>query len=213
MTAEPQAAAAPQAQSQDGDWAAVTIDTPLAAHDLIEFVQDLERLYRINSLYEIDLFDRVGPDQYRLAGRNLANGQALDVTFDVITADEGLVARYRSGLKSETTFRVVPHGPTSRLVVTETYSGSDDERRARLAEVDTSLNAWGRALHDHLRHWSRWSWLGPWRWYMRRVWQPMRPSARRVVYMLWVISLIEVLALIVIGGLIMAMGGLPPRPS
>lgn len=212
MTAEPETADGPP-PSVASDWASVTIDTPLSPDELRSFVEDLERLYRINPLYEIDLFEGMGPAEYHLVGRNLANGQTLDVTFDVMRADEGVVARHRSGLKSATSFRIETHGLTSRLVVTETYSGSDDERRARLAEVDTSLNAWGRALHDHLRHWSRWSWLGPWRWYMRRVWQPMRPSARRVVYMLWVISLIEVLALIVIGGLIMATGGLPPRPS
>ncbi len=212
MTAEPETADGPP-PSVASDWASVTIDTPLSPDELKQFLNDLERIYRINPLYEFDRFERLGPAQYRLAGRNLANGREINFDIDIAELDDGLEARYRSGLKSTTRFSIHPHGASARLVVTETYSGSNDERRARLAEVDTSLNAWGRALHDHLRHWSRWSWLGPWRWYMRRVWQPMRPSARRVVYMLWVISLIEVLALIVIGGLIMATGGLPPRPS
>jgi hypothetical protein len=84
----------------------------------------------------------------------------------------------------------------SLLVVTDVYEGGTAaERRARGGEVDLSLNAWGRALHDYLRLWSRWSWLGPWRWYMRRAWQPMTPSARRIVWMIWVVSAFEVAAL------------------
>ena len=58
-----------------------------------------------------------------------------------------------------------------------------------------SLNAWGRALHDYLAAWARWRRLAPWRWYMGRVWQPMTPSARRIVWMIWVISAFEVVAL------------------
>ena len=101
------------------------------------------------------------------------------------------------GLKSATHFRVETAPGGAHLVVTDIYAGgSDEERRARAGDVDFSLNAWGRALHDYLRTWARWKWLSPWRWYMRRVWQPMKPSARRVVWMIWVISAFEVLALV-----------------
>ena len=75
-----------------------------------------------------------------------------------------------------------------------------DERRARAGEIDLSLNAWGRALHSYFGAWARWRWLGPWRWYMRRVWQPMKPSARRIVWMIWVISAFELFAIVVLLG-------------
>lgn len=193
----------------EADWASVSIETPLAPAALRGFLDDVERLYRINPLLEIEAFTPLARGSYRLLARNLANGRDIDVEIDVAASAAGIEARYRSGLKSATSFSVAAAGSTARLVVTETYAGSEAERHARLAEVDTSLNAWGRALHDYLRHWSRWSWLRPWRWYMARVWQPMRPSARRIVYMIWVISLVELVALIAIGGLMIALGGLP----
>jgi hypothetical protein len=94
---------------------------------------------------------------------------------------------------------VKPAEGRAHLLVTDVYGGaSEAERRARAHEVDLSLNAWGRALHDYLRAWARWKWLPPWRWYMRRLWQPMTPSARRIVWMIWVVSAFEVAGLVVL---------------
>jgi hypothetical protein len=64
----------------------------------------------------------------------------------------------------------------------------------RAGEVDLSLNAWGRRLHDYLKQWARWHRVAPWRWYIRRVWQPMKPSARRIVWRIWMVSAFEALA-------------------
>ncbi len=30
-----------------------------------------------------------------------------------------------------------------------------------------------------------------WRWYIRRVWVPMKPSARRIVWLLYLITVVE----------------------
>ncbi|MES9902269.1 MAG: hypothetical protein ABW168_06250 [Sedimenticola sp.] len=57
---------------------------------------------------------------------------------------------------------------------------------------------WGEDLQAYLVHWNRWSGFAPWRWYMRRIWLPMKPSARRITYILLWISLVEV-ALILLG--------------
>lgn len=205
---------AAEAAQQGGDWASVTIETTLAATALRRFLDDVERLYRINPLLEIAAFERTGGDTYRLQALNLSNGREIATQLRVLADDHGIEARYADGLKAATSFRVEPSGTVSRLVVTETYGGSEEERRARLDEVDLSLNVWGRALHDYLGHWARWSWLAPWRWYMARVWQPMRPSSRRIVFMIWVISLFEMVALAVIAAILIALGGLSePAPS
>ena len=37
----------------------------------------------------------------------------------------------------------------------------------------------------------RYSRLPGWRWYIRRVWIPMKPSGRRIVWLLALISLVE----------------------
>ena len=57
---------------------------------------------------------------------------------------------YATGLKTATHFRAEPRADGSDLIVTDVYGGSLEERQARAAEVDLSLNAWGRALRDIL---------------------------------------------------------------
>jgi hypothetical protein len=37
----------------------------------------------------------------------------------------------------------------------------------------------------------RYSRVPGWRWYIRRLWIPMKPSARRIVWLLAIISLVE----------------------
>jgi hypothetical protein len=183
----------PAAAYDDAAW--VRIATPLSVADLRLFLEDIERLYRINPLLDIAVFQPAGRGRYRLVAHNHSNGQDIEVGLAVAATDTGLEVTYEQGLKASTQFRVeaTPHG--SHLFVTDVYGGgSAEERRARADEVDLSLNAWGRALHAYLQAWARWSWFAPWRWYMRRVWQPMKPSARRIVWMIWVISAFEVIA-------------------
>ncbi|HLD14446.1 MAG TPA: hypothetical protein VJB18_07005, partial [Burkholderiales bacterium] len=68
---------------------------------------------------------------------------------------------------------------------------SEAERAQRVAEVDKSLSAWGEALRTYFLRLQRWSWLPGWRWYLRRVWVPMKPSARRIVWLLYLITVVE----------------------
>ena len=69
---------------------------------------------------------------------------------------------------------------------------------ARVAETDRSLLAWGGDLYRYFRDWRRWSWLMPWRWYMRRVWRGMKPTARRIAYMLWMVTVFEIVSVLLI---------------
>jgi hypothetical protein len=178
----------------DDDRAWISIETPLTATDLSSFVEDdIERLFRINPLLVFETFEAVGLCSYRVRAHNLSNGRDIDTEIHVDKGPQGIDVRYASGLKNMTTVRVETSGANARLVVTDIYSGqSEAERQARVAEVDLSLNAWGRALHEYLRRWARWRWLGPWRWYMKRVWQPMTPSARRIVFLTLAISVFEI---------------------
>lgn len=189
----------PAGTHDDAAW--VRIETSMPAVDLRAFIDDVERLYRINPLLEITAFEPTGENRYRLVANNLSNEGSIDVALAVTATDGAVKVAYGSGLKTATHFRVeaVPDG--AHLFVTDIYGGgSADERRARAGEVDLSLNAWGRALHSYLGAWARWRWLAPWRWYMRRLWQPMKPSARRIVWMIWVISAFEMFAIVVLFG-------------
>ncbi len=183
--------------SRDGEDAAwVTIETPFDAVELRPFLDDVERLYRINSLLVFEDWRQIDATHYRLQAKNLSNDRLLDLELDVETDDDGIVVRYSEGLKTATRFRVEPRPDGSaNLIVTDDYSGtSPDEREARIDEVDKSLVEWGRSLHRYLRQWKKWSWVPGWKFYMRRVWQPMKPMARRICFILIVVTAAEFVA-------------------
>lgn len=186
---------------EDAAW--VRIATALSPATLATFCQDAERLLRINSMYEFQEWRPQGEGRFFMRVRNLSNGRTIETPVRVEPRPDGVRIVYEVGLKTATSFRVEPlaangeRGETGAdrgavLVVIDDYSETPEaERRARAGEIDKSLVWWGHDLHRYLRHWARWSGFAPWRWYMRRVWQPMKPTARRITYMLIAISVFE----------------------
>jgi hypothetical protein len=176
---------------QDAAW--VTIETPFGSAALLAFLEDIERLYRINPMLVFEDWQQTGDRQYRLKAENLSNGKRLDTGLDVEYTIDGVTVRYDLGLRSSTRFRVDDNnGHNAKLIVTDDYSGSSEaERELRIDEVDKSLVHWGNSLYRYLRQWKRWSWFPGWRFYMRKIWQPMKPSARRITYILLIITLAE----------------------
>ena len=184
--------------TRDAAW--VSVETPFPVPWLHRFVADLERLYRINSLLEIRRWNDKGQGRVRLEALNLSNGKLLETDLRVERLDDGLRLDFKDSLKTSTRLRIEPRGPEgSLLTITDDYAGTPEaEREARLDEVDRSLIQWGQDLHAYLRAWKRWSWLPPWRWYMTRVWQGMKPSARRITrWILW-ITLGELVAFLLV---------------
>lgn len=198
------------ARSADAAW--VRVATPLSLATLGAFIQDAERLLRINSMYEFLEWRPQGADRFFMRVRNHATGHTVETAIRIEPHPERLRILYETGLKSATEFRVDVPTPTeidgrgrplgqSVLVVTDDYSGvPETERRSRAAEIDKSLVWWGHDLHRYLRQWARWSRFGLWRWYMARVWQPMKPTARRITFMLLALTVFE----IVVGALAVA---------
>jgi hypothetical protein len=197
------------------DRAWVRIATSLSPAALIAFCQDAERLLRINSMYEFEQWRPEGAGCFFMHGQNLSNGHNFATQIRIEPRSDGLRIVYATGLKTATEFRVEPAGPDGKpaapggavLVVIDDYSGTPEaERQARENEIDKSLVWWGHDLHRYLRHWARWSGFRPWRWYMGRVWQPMKPKARRITFMLLAITAFELLVgVLAIGGF--AFGG------
>lgn len=192
------------AQPGGDDAAWVRVVTPLSPEALGAFIQDAERLLRINSMYEFQEWQEQGAGRFFMRGRNHANGRTFETALRIELREDGTRIVYESGLKTATEFRVEAPGPSeigpngqplgrSVLVVTDDYSGTPEaERRAREAEVDKSLVWWGHDLHRYLHQWARWSRFAPWRWYMTRVWQPMKPTARRIAFMLIALTAFEI---------------------
>lgn len=185
--------------AQDAAWASII--TPLTIEQLDLFCTDIERLFRVNPFIEIDHWHQLDPHRYEVSGRNFSQDPAFDFSFEMTVHKQANEIRidYSEGLKSSTRFSMENDEAGSKLTITEDYSShSEEERRQRLGEVDKSLVKWAGDLRAYIVMWNRWSWLAPWRWYMRHVWQPMKPSARRIVYMLIWISAAEA-ALIALG--------------
>jgi hypothetical protein len=181
------------AEGRDAAW--VSVETPLAAAALADHVADVEGMLRVNPYLEFEEWRETGPDRYRFKARNLSNKRAIDTEVRVERTVGMTVLHYGSGLKSRTVFRIEPGARGAKLVITDDYGGTPPEERARrVDEVDRSLATWGGDLYRYFRAWQRWSWLAPWRWYMRRVWREMRPMARRIAYMLWMVTVFEIAA-------------------
>lgn len=182
---------ATSAPAEDRAW--VKIETPLSPAALRDFCGDLERLFRINPALQFRAWQATGPDRYHAEWRNLSNGRDESLDLQVVAeSDAAFRVDYAAGLKALTRFAVEPAPGGSLLTVTDDYGRVPEaERAARLDEVDRSLTHWGRGIHRYLQRQRRWGWFPPWRWFMRRLWLPMTPSARRIVWWLWVITLAE----------------------
>jgi len=182
----------PDVPDGDQDQAWVVIDTELSPEALLAFCRDVERLLRINSMFEFMTWQALGENAYRMHVKNLSIQSELDTVIRVTPMAEGLTIAYDDGLKAVTELRVEAMEGGSKLTIIDDYSAVPRaEREARMGEVDKSLVPWGRDLHTFLRMWKRWSGVGIWRWYMRRMWLPMKPSARRISFMLIGITAVE----------------------
>lgn len=185
--------------AEDSAWAAV--NTPLSVEHLTKFCGDVERLFRINPMLEFKSSKSLGDNRYTMCGRNLSQDTPFefDVTFKVTELADGLKIDYENGIKSSTTIRIEPSEFGSKITLTEEYERLPvEQREQRMGEVDKSLNTWVNYLQRFLITWKRWNRIRPWRWYMRYVWQPMKPMGRRITYILLWITLAEV-ALISLG--------------
>lgn len=181
----------PTVASQDAAW--VRVPTSLTPTELAGHIQDVEAMLRINPYLYFRSWKQTGPVSYHAELDNQSNKQTLTLDLELIAdARSALTINYRQGLKSRTVFTIEPLAGGSYLVITDDYSQlPKPERERRAAEVDKSLLAWGEALRIYFKRLQRWSWLPGWRWYIRRVWVPMKPSARRIVWLLFLITIVE----------------------
>ena len=190
-------AAAPIA-ADDAAWAA--INTPLSVNELANFCQDIERLFRINPMLEFNDWQQLADNRYRMAVKNISQEQPfeIDMEMDVEHQPDEIIIHYNSGLKKQTIFRIEPSEFGSKLTLIDEYRSGESEDNEKINEVDKSLVNWADYLQRYLIIWKKWSKHGWWRWYMKRVWQPMKPTGRRITYMFLWITLVEI-ALIALG--------------
>ena len=190
-----------QNANPEEDQAWVSVELPLTQLELMDFCQDVERLFRINPHLEVSHWTPLAQGGIRFAGKNNSQEKSFefDVVLDIEPLEDGFYVTYKNGLKKSTRFKIEADPAGSKLTITDDYSGmTAEERQQRLHEVDRSLLVWVKDIRSYIHQWQRWKKFRLYRWYMRKVWQPLKPMGRRIVYMLIWISIFEV-ALIALG--------------
>lgn len=181
------------AAATPADAAWVAIEAAMDPVRLAQFCQDLERLFRINPYYEFRVWRHVAPDRVEFDLHNMSTGRVVAAQLSVARASEfDFAVHYDRGIKRATRFEIEAAPAGSRLRITDDYGDAGRDIDIDLQDVDRSLHAWGVALHEYLAREQRWSGCAPWRWYMRRVWVPMKPAARRITFMLLMVTLAEI---------------------
>lgn len=179
----------PPIDSNDAAW--VTILSTLPVNQVKQIMSDIEVVFRLNPFYYFDSWEKQD-NRYQAKYRNLSNNQTIEQTFHAEENGNELTITYENGLKSKTIVRVEPGENGSKITLIDDYSGMSEAERKQHAEMaDRSLQKWGEAIFSHLNRIRRWSWIPGWRSYMRRIWIPLNPSGRRVVWMLYIITLAE----------------------
>ena len=184
---------------QDQAWAAV--NTPLEVAALVEFCSDVECLIRINPMLEFKYLKRSGENKFDIKGRNISQDPAFEFEYSITVEplQDGCRIVYSSGIKVSTLIKIESSSGAegkikSKITITDQYTSMTDEQREQsMGEVDKSLITWLNDIQRYLITWKKWSKFRFFRWYMRLVWQPMKPSGRRITYMLLWISLVEVI--------------------
>ena len=176
---------------QDAAW--IRVPTTFTPAELITHLDDIEVLLRLNPYYYFKKLTLNTTDKWQAEFENQSNQQQMTTGIEIKRLGEnGISLNYTSGLKKRTVFTVEPFEKGSYLAVTDDYSGtSEAERQRRENETDKSLNAWGESLRLYFLRLRRYSRLPGWRWYIRHLWIPMKPSGRRIVWWLAMISLAE----------------------
>lgn len=180
--------------SEDAAWA--TVNTPLKVNELKVFCQDIERLFRINPMLEFQQWEKLADNLYHMTVKNISQEIPFKqkTKLRVENHSQSTTIYYTNGLKKKTILKFEPVEHGSRLTIIDDYSDlSEEERQNRLDEVDKSLTSWADYLQRFMITWQRWSRFPPWRWYMRYIWQPMKPAGRRITYMLLWITVVEII--------------------
>ncbi|MDH5778164.1 MAG: hypothetical protein OEZ33_08130 [Gammaproteobacteria bacterium] len=179
----------------------VSFNVPMKLDELRVFSKDVERLFRINPHLEFSKWEKLTDKHFHVQGRNTSQQPAIEFDYEITVddSDDELQVAYSDSLKKSTTFKLEPSDVGAKMTIVDEYhSLSEEEAKQREAEVDRSLQIWGEYLVRYILTWTKWSWLSPWRWYMTKVWQPMKPMARRITYALIWITVFEI-ALIALG--------------
>lgn len=172
----------------------VTIAIPVSPDRLFYFLQNTERLFRLNPYLDIREWKELSAGQrFHLRALNEMNGVNYDlaITIESIQPGVSIFLSYSKGLKRAMEITLQPAESGSILTLRDYYhEPTAENQEEQLKEVDHGLTHWAASIRQYLLGWERWNWFWPYRWYKGHFWLNMRPTHRRIARMLiWVTAL------------------------
>ena len=195
----------PRSDLTDAAW--IKIVTRLDPQVLLDFCYNLERLYRLNPYLSIEYWMMPARNLIKAKWRNSSTPAefTLESEIQVTYRQNEIRLCYCSGLKKETSLIIEPHEQGSSLTVIDDYSSRADRKdSSNLPEqVDRSLQAWGAALKSFLFHYNYLRKIPGIECVIDRFWVRLSPMARRITYLLVVITVFELVLLLVFTGVLL----------
>ena len=185
--------ASPKPNLSNAAW--VKIPTRLNACELFGICTHIERLLRLNPYVHFEYWEQPGQNEIKAKWINHSNVEAftVDTSLSVAYEEQEIKISYLSGIKTETYFIIEPSEQGATLAIVDNYS-EDGEKK--LSEVDKSLQTWGNALKRFFDHYIYLKKIPSIDIAIDRFWIRLSPMARRVTYILLVITAVEIVALL-----------------
>ena len=191
----------------------VSIEVPVPPDRVFNFLQNTERLFRLNPYLDIREWKEISGGfpfntplrgkRFHLKALNEMNGVAYDllITIESIQPGARFFLNYQGYDKVvlkralEITLQPGVRGlGGSILTLREHYHAPPTEgeyQEQQLKEVDQSLFPWASSIRQYLLRLERWGWFWPYRWYRERFWLSMRPTHRRIARLLVWVTVLE----------------------
>lgn len=184
-----------QAPLENAAW--VTVSVACSAQTLVEFVQNLERLFRLNPYLEIRQWKDETTEgiakKIQFSALNEMNGVLYDVSlnFSQITPQE-FVVHYSASFKERLEVKIADAAPHATLTLIEHYRKLPaGEHQRHLQEVDQGLTPWAVSIKNYIEGLARWGCLPFYRWYKEKFWLSMIPRHRRIARLLLWTTVLE----------------------
>ena len=193
----------PKPEFDNAAW--VRIATKLDVKTLYTFCLRVEWLYRLNPYLRFEAWHQQDNNNFCATWENHSSDVArqIETCLRTETHENEICIKYQTGIKIETYFIIEPNVNASNvadLVIVDRYGSSESEKAD---EVDKSIHAWGLSLNRFFKHYVYIERIPYALMLIDRFWIRLSPMARRITYILLVITVVEVLALIMLALLLL----------
>ena len=156
---------------------------------------NIERVFRLNPYLKITTWCEINTNNYEVELENYSSEQVLKLStqIKVEKLQNELQLSYSAGIKNKTYFIIEETSRGAQLMIIDDYGESGQKD---VGQVDKSLSEWGSALERFFAGYRIVRQL-PWTdKLINHWWIQLNPSGRRIIYILLVITAIELIALL-----------------